>query len=65
MYVYDNAGNYTEVRLNDDNRPPRYEEVTYDGTRYTIRASDLGSGIWKITNGTGDIIYARYDGISD
>ena len=65
VYVYDNAGNYTEVILNNDNTPPIYEGATYDGTSYTIRSSDSGSGIWKITNGTGDVIYARYDGINE
>ena len=64
VYVYDKAGNYTEVRLNNDNNPPICEGVIYDGTNYTIRTRDLGAGIWKITNATGDVIYARYDGIT-
>ena len=65
--VYDTRGNVTEVlesNIITDRKGPRVESITYDGGNYTIRVSDSQSGIWKITDSTGDVIYQRYDGIT-
>ena len=65
--VYDTSGNATVVSASNiitDDIGPRVESITYDGGNYTIRVSDTQSGIWKITNSTGDVIYERYDGIT-
>ena len=66
--VYDTSGNGTEVLSSNiitDAVGPRVESITYENGNYTIRVSDTQSGIWKITNGTGDVIYKRYDGIEE
>ena len=47
-----------------DNVGPVVESITYEDGNYTIRVVDSQSGLWKITNNTGDVIYERYDGIS-
>ena len=46
-----------------DDIGPEVESITYENGNYTIKVSDTQSGIWKITNSTGDVIYKRYDGI--
>ncbi|MBP5427048.1 MAG: hypothetical protein J6Y29_04070, partial [Clostridiales bacterium] len=58
--VYDHAGNYTVVILEDV--PPVYESITYSGNYYIIRVSDpgeddgTGSGIWKVVDNNGSLL---------
>jgi hypothetical protein len=62
--VYDASENESLVtNIITDNRGPTVESIIYNNGNYTIRVSDTQSGIWKITNSTGDVIYERYDGI--
>ena len=65
--VYDTGGNAVKVssaNIMTDDIGPEVESITYENGNYTIRVSDSQSGIWKITNSTGDVIYERYDGIT-
>jgi hypothetical protein len=62
IVIHDLAGNPTCVTEQDmqiDRNAPSVS-VSYSDGKYTLTVSDTESGLWKITNSNGDIIYRDY-----
>ena len=62
IVIHDLAGNPTCVTEQDmqiDKTSPSVS-VSYSDGKYTLTVSDTESGLWKITNSNGDIIYRDY-----
>ena len=60
--IYDVAGNATTMYASDipvDKTPPNVT-ISYSGGTYTLTVSDTESGVWKITNSSGNTIYHDY-----
>ena len=62
IMVEDLAGNIAEAQnILTDNTPPKVT-VSYSGGTYTLTVSDNESGVWKITNSDGTVVYRDYSG---
>ena len=62
IYVEDIFGNRTKLQdVHIDDTPPKVT-VSYNNGTYTLTMSDNESGVWKITNRDGTVVYRDYSG---